>query len=169
MVSEAKTSVSFCPFLCRFGDFCCTSPSGSVKVSYDSGIHGVPGDLGEYIGSDIVYTVSDTTLVQCFCAVSGSGIQTNWWRDNSLSQSQIDQLVSDGWIYIPDGSAWGLDSVPYLAKNSSYNCDGPAAAGGGQVLGLATTGNSTLLYTMLALGGLTLILAILSRRRNQRA
>lgn len=245
----------------------CTSPSGTVKVSYDSGVHGIPGDSGEYIGSDIVYTVSDTTLIQCFCAVSGSGIQTNWWKDGSISESQTAQLLSVGWIYIPDGSAWGLDPVPYLAKNSNFNCGGggggqpgagPApvcdsgqpgtpillsvdrsgstaklswtaasqathytigygiqpdnyiygvpntgsvttftvgsldpgtqyyfavravnnclpgdwstapAVGGGQVLGLATTGNSTLLYTMLALGGLSLVLTILSHRRNQR-
>lgn len=244
----------------------CTSPSGTVKVSYDSGIHGIPGDSGEYIGSDIVYTVSDTTLVQCFCAVSGSGIQTNWWKDGSISESQTAQLLSVGWIYIPDGSAWGLDPVPYLAKNSNFNCGGggggqpgpgPApvcdsgqpgtptllsadrsgstakltwtaatqathytiaygtsdfpygvpntgnvtsftigsldpntqyqfkvravnncmpgdwsttpSVGGGQVLGLASTGNSILLYTMLVLGGLSLILTILSRRRTQRA
>ena len=249
----------------------CTSPTGSVKVSYDSGIHGIPGDSGQYVGSDIVYTVSDTTLVQCFCAASGSGIQTNWWRDNSLSQQQINQLIGDGWIYIPDGSAWGLDPVPYLAKNSNFNCGNPTTSGsqpgagpapvcdsgkpstptltsvdrsgstakitwtaasqathytigyglqpgnyiygvpdtgnvttftvgsldpdtqyyfavravnncmpgdwsgtptgigGGEVLGLAATGDSTMLYTMLALGGISLILAILSRRRNQRA
>lgn len=256
----------------------CTSPTGSVKVSYDSGVHGIPGDSGEYVGSDIVYTVSDSTLVQCFCAVSGSGIQTNWWKVDSLEQSQVDQLTSAGWIYIPDGSAWGLDPVPYLSKNSNFSCGGaptptptsppsftqpgpgpapvcdsgkpgtpslvsvvrdgttakltwttvsqashytigygtkpndytygvpntgnvttftvgsldpdtlyyfavravnncmpgdwsttPTGIGGGEVLGLAATGNSTLLYTMLALGGVSLILAFLSRRRNQRA
>lgn len=256
----------------------CTSPSGSVKVSYDSGIHGIPGDSGQYVGSDIVYTVSDTTLVQCFCAASGAGIQTNWWRDNSLSLSERNQLISEGWIYIPDGSAWGLDPVPYLAKNTTFSCAGgptatptptgtpsggqpgagpapvcdsgkpgtpslvsvvrsgstakltwtsasqathytiaygvtdfpygvpntgnvtsftigsldpnvqyqfkvravnncmpgdwsgaPTGIGGGEVLGLASTGNSTLLFTMLALGGVALILAFISRRRNQRA
>ncbi len=243
----------------------CTSPTGSVKVSYDSGVHGIPGDSGEYIGSDIVYTVSDTTLIQCFCAVSKAGIQTNWWRGDALTPSQTNQLISEDWIFIPDGSSWGLDPVPYLAKNSNFSCSPPsfsqpsggsapvcdsakpgtptllsverqgstakltwiaasqathytiaygsnglpygvpntgnvttftigsldpntqyqfvvravnnctpgdwstAPIGGGQVLGLATTGNSTLLYTLLALGGLTLILAFLSRRRNQRA
>src|SRR3989344_2454633 len=102
----------------------CASPSGSVKVSYDSGIHGIPGDSGEYIGSDTVYTVSDTQLTQCFCAASGAGIQTNWWKLDSLSESQIDQLTNAGWIFIPDGSAWGLDPVPYLAQNTAFSCAG---------------------------------------------
>jgi len=256
----------------------CTSPTGSVKVSYDSGVHGIPGDSGEYIGSDTVYTVSDTQLTQCFCAASGAGIQTNWWKVDSLDQSQINELTNDNWVYIPDGSAWGLGPVPYLAQNTAFSCAGgptatptptntpsggqpgagptpvcdsgkpgtpslvsfvrngttakltwtaasqathytiaygtgdfpygvpntgnvtsftigsldpgtqyqfkvravnncmpgdwsgvPTGIGGGEVLGLAATGNSTLLYTLLALGGVSLILAFLSRRRNQRA
>ena len=112
----------------------CSSPTGSVKVNYTSGIHGIPGDSGEYTGSDVVYTVSDSQLVQCFCAASGSGIQTNWWKVNSLSQSQINQLTSEGWIFIPDGLAWGLDPVAYLAKNSSISCGGGSttSTGSGQ-------------------------------------
>ncbi len=102
----------------------CTSPTGSVKVSYESGVHGIPGDSGEYIGSDVVYTVSDTQLTQCFCAATGAGIQTNWWRDGSLSADQISYLKNLGWIYIADGSAWGLDAVPYMAHNTRYNCGG---------------------------------------------
>lgn len=244
----------------------CISPTGSVKVNYASGVHGIPGDSGQYVGSDIVYTVSDTQLTQCFCAVSGSGIQTNWWKVEFLDQSLIDQLINNSWIFIPDGSAWGLDPVPYLAKNNNFNCGGggfsqpgpgPApvcdsgkpgtptllsvdrsdstakltwtaasqathytiaygtsdfpygvpdtgnvtsftigaldpntqyqfkvravnncmpgdwstvpAVGGGHVLGLATTGDSGLLYTLIGLGVLTLFLSLLSRRRNQRA
>lgn len=247
----------------------CANPSGNVKVSYQSGVHGIPGDQGQYIGSDIVYTVSDSTLVQCFCAVSGSGIQTNWWKQNSLSQGQIDQLQKLGWIFIPDGSAWGLEPVSYLAQNSNFNCraggngfsqpgPGPApvcdsakpstpilvsvvrsgstaaltwtavsnathytiaygllpsayiygvpntgnvtsytvgsldpsrqyyfavravnncmpgdfatlGATGGQVLGLATTGNSALIYSLVALGALLLVLSWASSRRQNRA
>lgn len=100
----------------------CTSPSGAIKVSYATGIHGIPGDSGQYQGSDTVYTVSDTQLLQCFCAASGSGIQTTWWKVNSLDQTQINQLTNAGWIFIPDGSAWGLEATPYYAKNSSYSC-----------------------------------------------
>lgn len=110
----------------------CSSPSGSVKVSYASGIHGIPGDSGEYVGSDIVYTISDSSLVQCFCAATGTGIQTNWWKQDSLSQEQLNSLTSQGWILIPDGSAWGLDPVPYLAKNSPFSC------GGGQITTTST-------------------------------
>jgi hypothetical protein len=102
----------------------CNSPTGSVKVSYDTGIHGIPGDSGEYVGSDVVYTVSDTQLTQCFCAVSGSGIQTNWWKDGSMSAEQVSYLKNLGWIYIADGSAWGLESSAYMAKNTTFNCGG---------------------------------------------
>ncbi len=144
----------------------CTSPTGSDKVSYDSGIHGIVGESGEYVGSDIVYTVSATQLTQCFCAASKSGVQTNWWKQDSLSQEQIGSLTSQGWILIPDGSAWGLDPIPYLAKNSNFSCGG---SNGGQVLGLAATGNSTLLYALISLGALTFVLSLLSRRRRQRA
>ncbi|HJZ05684.1 hypothetical protein A2634_05135 [Candidatus Amesbacteria bacterium RIFCSPHIGHO2_01_FULL_48_32] len=107
----------------------CTSPSGSVKVSYSSGVHGIPGDAGQYVGSDVVYTVSNSQLVQCFCAATGAGIQTNWWKQDSLSQDQIDQLTKLGWIVIPDGSAWGLDPVSYLAQNSNFNCGGGGESG----------------------------------------
>ncbi|OGD10453.1 hypothetical protein A2397_02475 [Candidatus Amesbacteria bacterium RIFOXYB1_FULL_44_23] len=102
----------------------CTSPTGSILVNYESGIHGIPGSSGEYVGSDVVYTVSDTQVTQCFCAVSGSGIQTNWWKLNSLDQEQIEYLKNLGWIYIADGSAWGLDATPYMALNTQYNCGG---------------------------------------------
>lgn len=100
----------------------CTSPQGQVKVSYDSGIHGIPGDAGQYQGSDVVYTVSDSQLAQCFCAANKSGIQTNWWKVGSLNSEQLNYLKNLGWIYIPDGSAWGLDPVAYMAQNSQYAC-----------------------------------------------
>jgi hypothetical protein len=100
----------------------CSSPRGTVRVSYDSGIHGIPGDAGRYEGSDIVYTVSDSQLVQCFCAASKSGIQTNWWKISSLSADQVSFLKNLGWIYIPSGSAWGLQDSPYMAQNSNINC-----------------------------------------------
>ena len=102
----------------------CTTPSGTVKASYQHGVHGIPGDQGQYVGRDIVFRVFASTLIQCFCAATGSGIQTNWWKKDSLTEDQIDQLAKLDWIYIPDGSAWGLDPVPYLAQNSSFNCGG---------------------------------------------
>ncbi|KKT58501.1 MAG: hypothetical protein UX91_C0006G0039 [Candidatus Amesbacteria bacterium GW2011_GWB1_47_19] len=94
----------------------CTNPSGSsLKVAYDSGIHGIVGDPGVYSGSDSVYTLSDTRLIQCFCpAGSGSGIQTDWWK--------YSESVPAGWTFVPSGAVWGLDAAPYVARNSGYNC-----------------------------------------------
>lgn len=102
----------------------CVSPSGTLQVSYDTGVHGIVGDPSEHVGSDKVYLLGDSNLVQCFCSTNGAGIQTNWWRVSSLSQDQIDQLAKDGWTYIPDGSAWGLDQTAYMAKNTNFSCNG---------------------------------------------
>ncbi len=103
----------------------CQSPSGTVVVNYSSGVHGIPGDSGQYIGSDIVYTVSDSQLVQCFCADSDSGIQTNWWKISSLTSDQINYLKNLGWIYIPSGLPWGLQDAPYMAQNTTISCSQP--------------------------------------------
>ncbi len=100
----------------------CTSPTGSLKISYDSGIHGIVGDTNTYVGSDQVYIVNDSQLSQCFCSSAGNGIQTDWWKVSSLSQSQIATLEKLGWIFVPSGSAWGLDDSPYMAKNFPYSC-----------------------------------------------
>jgi hypothetical protein len=102
----------------------CTSPSGEVLVNHESGVHGIPGSNGEYVGSDIVYTISDSQLTQCFCAVSDSGIQTNWWKLSSLNEDQISYLKNLGWTYVADGSAWGLQSAPYMTHNSEFVCGG---------------------------------------------
>jgi hypothetical protein len=99
----------------------CSNPQGTLKVSYDSGTHYIVDGSGMN-GSDAVYFTSDITLIQCFCADSGSGIQTNWWKASTLSQSEIDQLVKLGWHYIPTGADWGLENVPYLASNEIYTC-----------------------------------------------
>lgn len=115
----------------------CVNPQGEIKVSYESGTHGIPGDLATYSGKDTVYKLSDETLAQCFCAANGDGIQTNWWKVSSLSDPDIQTLKNQGWNYIPNGSLWGLESVPYLAKNSTFSCKG--GVGGGEVLGASTT------------------------------
>lgn len=99
----------------------CTSPSGTPKVIYNSGTHGIVGQ-GEVSGSDAVYFVGDSNIMQCYCSVDGRGIQTNWWKFSSLSHRQIDSLKKLGWIYVPDGQAWGLEKAPYLARNISYSC-----------------------------------------------
>lgn len=165
----------------------CANPSGQVIVSYENGTHGIVGDSTTYTGSDTVYSVGETEVMQCFCAADGNGIQTNWWNASSLSQEDVAVLKAEGWIYVPDGNLWGLSESPYLAKNTTYSClpggtggtgggdippsphgdglsdgksDGrsscpectapPAIGGGGQVLGLAATGDSWILYSVFA-------------------
>jgi hypothetical protein len=107
----------------------CSSPNGTLKVSYTEGTHGIVGN-GSFVGSDAVYIVGDSNLLQCFCAANGSGIQTNWWKVKSLSSDQIKTLQADGWIYVPTGLVWGLDDAAYFAKNISYSC-GNVSTGGG--------------------------------------
>jgi hypothetical protein len=139
----------------------CANPGGTVKSSYDSGVHGVPGDSNTYTGKDTVYIISENTLVQCLCPLNGNGIQTNWWKVSGLSQEEINVLVNEGWISVPNGSAWGLDNAPYLAKNSSYSCSSSGTGGSSDnksngstngssvtkdILSLASTGNSGFIY-----------------------
>lgn len=155
----------------------CAAPTGSLIASYDSGTHGIVGSTSLYSGSDRVYQVSDTQVTQCFCSSDGSGIQTNWWKSSSLSQEQIDLLISQGWHYIPDGDLWGLSTGSYLAQNINYSClpsasnppapttttttssSGGEVQGtgtGGAVLGLAATGN-TLAIILVFVSALALI------------
>lgn len=153
----------------------CSSPQGSLIVSYDSGVHGIVGNQGQFSGSDKVYQVSENSVVQCFCATNGEGIQTNFWKVSSLSQDEIDQLTKEGWNYIPSGSAWGLGDSAYFAKNSSYSCKGTgggdgstngssSTGGSGQVLGLATTGNLNQIVLGFSLGTIFLGMFIALKR-----
>lgn len=106
----------------------CPNPGGTLKVHYDSGQHGIVSQ-GEQSGTDSVYITGESTLVQCFCPDSNnSGVQTNWWQVDELSQADIDYFKSLGWVFIPDGSAWGLNSVFYFAYNTSFSC---GSGGGG--------------------------------------
>lgn len=105
----------------------CSAPTGTLKVSYESGVHGIPGQ-GEVTGSDSVYLLENSNVLQCFCAPDTQGIQTNWWKIGSLSAKQIITLKKLGWIYIPSGSVWGLDNTAYMAQNLSFSC---ASQGGG--------------------------------------
>lgn len=148
----------------------CSSPSGQSSVYYPNGTHGVPGRFSQYSGSDQVFTLSDTTTMQCLCLDDGTGIQTNWWKISSLTDQDIQILKNLGWVYIPSGSVWGLSDSPYLAFNTSYSCrnggTGGTASGGnilgqstpktGSVLGLAATGNLSEIFLLLSLGFLSL-------------
>ncbi len=142
----------------------CTSPQGDLKVYYESGDHGIPGNTNHFQGSDSVYRLSDIALLQCFCATDGSGIQTNWWKFSSLSQEEIDILKRQGWTYIPSGSLWGLDDVPYLTISENYLCKGDV--GRGQILGLATTGNISSIYALMSLSLTALIAGLLIKRKK---
>lgn len=165
----------------------CANPQGSLKVSYSEGVHGIVGSGATYTGKDTVYTLSDDTVTQCFCGADGNGIQTNWWKASSLSESEINILKADGWHYVPTGSVWGLAVDPYVAKNVSYNClqntsttstsnsstsDNGVGGGevlgesSGEVLGLAATGDSILVYLSFILG---LILTYLGVKRFKQA
>lgn len=174
----------------------CENPQGTIKVSYSSGNHGIPGDVRTHTGSDAVYHLSGATLAQCFCAINGDGIQTNWWKASSLSVEQIEELVSQGWVFIPDGSLWGLEEEPYLAHNRAYDCEEDKKEENGkdededdddddededdddddqilgfvpgQILGLARTGNIGTIYLLLAIGlsSIALLTAVIIKTRE---
>lgn len=160
----------------------CLNPQGTIKVNYNNGNHGVPGDTSSYSGIDTVYYLTEDTLTQCLCPENGNAIQTNWWKIDQLSEKEIKEFTGQGWIYVPDGSAWGLDESTYLAQNIKYSCVGGkggssngnssthnssssntssgsqssgqanGASTGGNILGLASTGNIMSIYIFIIFG-----------------
>ncbi len=147
----------------------CLSPQGTLRVFYPDGTHGIVGSTDNYQGSDTVYNLNSDMQLQCFCSVNGTGIQTNWWLASSLSDEQVEILKKDGWFYVPNGSLWGLEASPYVAKNISYSClatPRPSSSQSnndsnnqsnnnsnnstqeGEVLGLAATGDSLTLLIL---------------------
>lgn len=154
----------------------CSNPQGTLIVSYDSGTHGVVGGAS-YSGSDKVYKIDEVNLTQCLCTTDGKGIQTNWWKASSLDENQVNILKNEGWIYVPNGTVWGLEDSAYMAKNLDYTCASNGGGGSssssssssstGQVLGLAFTGNIKLIYAIFTLGILSFIYGqILHRARD---
>ncbi len=150
----------------------CVNPSGDLIVSYNSGIHGVPGRDVSYSGTDSVYSLDGGHVLQCLCTVNGDGLQTNWWKISSVTEDELNTLKANGWFLIPDGSLWGLEKASYMAQNLDYAC---VSSGGGsssssssssssdgqvqgtstrfgQVLGLATTGTLPVIASYLGLG-----------------
>lgn len=138
----------------------CFNPQGTLISTYNEGIHGIAGSTNTYSGSDQVYKIDDTRLVQCFCSDSGDGIQTNWWKINNLTESEMEYYKNIGYIYIPNGLSWGLEDSSYLAKNQSYSCFEGGIGGGDigddgistKILDLASTGNSLKLITLGLMG-----------------
>ncbi|OGK34610.1 hypothetical protein A3A93_00890 [Candidatus Roizmanbacteria bacterium RIFCSPLOWO2_01_FULL_38_12] len=139
----------------------CINPTGELIAQFSDGIHGIPGDSNTYTGLDEVYKLTDFTVLQCLCPADGQGIQTNWWRVKELTEEEITTLRRSGWTFISDGSAWGLDNAPYVAKNLNYVCIGGVGGkggGNGSVLGLASTGNIKKIF-ILSISSIFLILA----------
>lgn len=147
----------------------CTSPSGTLRVEYNEGTHGVVGNSSEFKGKDTVYTINESQTLQCLCTSDGQGIQTNWWKIPSLTGSEIQVLKNSGWYYVPNGALWGLDDVPYMAKNNNYTCvGGLGGIGGGSVLGLAMTGKiARLFYGLIGIGSISLLLGVLLHRKGK--
>lgn len=166
----------------------CTSPNGTLKVSYDNGTHGIVGDSGIFTGSDKVYTISDKSLTQCFCPPDGNGIQTDWFKADDLTTNEVQSLQNQGWILILDGSAWGLDKSPYLAKNKTFSCNNGARVGGIEitktnesagvggsvlgistpsVLGIAATGNTKTVTALVIIGVIFVIVGFMLGRRKK--
>ena len=143
----------------------CSNPQGTVKVSYNEGAHGIVGDSASYTGKDTVYQLDSGNLQQCFCSVNGQGIQTNWWRDSSLTSEERQILINSGWNYVPNGALWGLEGTPYFAKNSNYSCGSGEGVGGGDVLGLASTGGNYLPFILAIIGILSLTSGLLLNRK----
>jgi len=155
----------------------CFSPQGTVKVTYSEGTHGIAGKTENYTGKDAVYTLTDSTLMQCYCPSEGSGIQTNWWSIPSLSDPDVKVLENQGWIYIPNGSLWGLKDTPYVAYNTEYECNSCGIGGaevlgqgiGGDVLGLATTGNLPEIAGAFIIGFILILFGVRKRLFTQSA
>ena len=145
----------------------CNNPPDSIRAEHNDGVHGVAGNVSEYRGKDTVYNVNGGNFLQCLCTEDGEGIQTNWWKISSLSDTDVQVLKNQGWHYIVDGALWGLDNAPYMAKNNEYACrESLSGIGGGDVLGLATTGNKALLYSLIIIGAgsILLLIGLLMRR-----
>jgi hypothetical protein len=171
----------------------CVNPQGTVIASYNDGVHGIAGQSAEYRGKDDVYAlVGNDQVMQCFCPENGNGIQTNWLKVSDYTEETITDLKNEGWIYIADGSAWGLDGTSYIAKNSDYSCktssntsnttsssntstssspssSSPSSSSNsiGEVLSLASTGNIAFLYALVTLGFLSLLSGLILKLKNK--
>lgn len=100
----------------------CANPSGEIISPKSNGEHGIAGYSNTVDGEDTVYSLSSTQVLQCFCNANG-GIQTNWLNAKGMDAKALQSYESNGWIYVPDGSMWGLSEDSYLAFNLSYNCN----------------------------------------------
>lgn len=151
----------------------CVNPTGTIKVNYESGTHGIVGSLDLYSGKDTVYSIKEDQLMQCFCEENGTGIQTNWKRVASLDSDEAKILKSEGYISVPSGSAWGLEDKPYVAKNIGYTCKSSSTNGTsfvesskGSAPSLAATGNIITIISFFVVGILFTSLGFTLRKRS---
>ena len=155
----------------------CVNPQGTVIANYPSGSHGIVGTATLYSGTDSVYSISENVVMQCLCPDNGDGIQTNWWKIPEMSGDEIENFKTQGWIFVPDGSVWGLDPAAYLAKNSNFACrstggsdSSSSSVGGvssiGDILALAATGNIRVIYGLIFVGLISMMFGFLLNRRN---
>ncbi len=108
--------------------------SSGDRAHYDSGVHGIIG-VGNLTGKDDVYSLSNGDFMQCFCPTNGNsgptaaeaGIQTNWLNTEmaGLSETQINEFKSQGWMFEQSGLGWNLLDDPYLAENRNFSCTAP--------------------------------------------
>lgn len=117
----------FQPTSFRFGS--CPNPGGSQIASYSSGQHWIVGNSQLQYGADSVYSNGNNSYTQCYCPLTsnnqptgGLGTQTNWLYAASVSSQDKQNLLNNGWVSVPDGSAFGLSSGEYLARNSNFSC-----------------------------------------------
>jgi len=152
----------------------CLNPQVAASQVNNGDNHGVVGQITSYKGTDSIYTLSNGNVLQCLCPDNGSGVQTNWLKVNDLSEAEVNVLENDGWIYVATGSSWGLEDVPYLAKNSDFSCRSGSSSNSSssssssseskvesQVLSLASTGNAFAIYGLILAGITSLIAGLL--------
>jgi len=103
----------------------CVSFSGTIQAQHLNSNHAIVGRSDQVFGNDTVYDLGNANYLQCYCPLESAGtagIQTDWLNAASLDEATISQLMDQGWYYIGQGQDWGLDSIPFLAKNSDFSC-----------------------------------------------
>lgn len=158
----------------------CITPQGEQIASYENGIHGIVGDSNTFVGRDNVYNLGEAGALQCFCETNGNGVETIWWGSiAALTEEQIESYTSSGWVYVPNGFLWGLESKPYLAKNTRYLCSAESSGGvsssstasqsSGQILGantLAATGGKGILLALIVASSCLLMVGLFLKFRS---
>ncbi len=156
----------------------CHNPVGDIKADYPIGEHAIVGVIGLKNGSDKVFAVGNDNYTQCYCPTNGSiGVKTNWLAAGNIAKEDQNVLITQGWIYIPNGADWGLSNQPYLAKNIEFTCSeggndssgggggtsgggsSSGQGGGGEVLGISTLADTSSNYSKYQIV-LTILLAI---------